>query len=356
VFVELGPRMQGVISARAFREPPRQGERHRFTLRGKEESLWALALEEARSLATWREMEVGTVVPARVLRTVEGGLQLKIGALHAFLPRSQAGLPRGKKLDPLLGRTLTVEVIEIDPERQRVIVSRKPVIEREKRSGSTQHLRPGRIVRGRVARLESYGAFVTFGHGQEGLVHVSNLAHERVAHPADVLQVGQAVEARVLFVRRGGKRIELGIKQLQACPWRALEREAQGGTVFQGTVTRVADFGVFVALESGIEGLLPNSESGRVERAGRWLAVGRRVWVRVVELDAEEERAILSLLRADGSRIAPEDADAVIDFSEYQRARGDAGAAGPVGTRLGPLLQRALGLLPGPGGAAGAAG
>lgn len=350
VFVQLGPRMQGVISARAFADRPSEGEQYRFTLRGKEESLWALALEEERSLATWEDAEPGAVVAARVMRKIDGGLQLKVGPLHAFMPRSQTGLPRGKKVDPLVGKTFTVEVIEVDPERQRVIVSRKPVLERERKSSHDgHHVQPGQIVHGRVTRIEDYGAFVTFGRGHEGLLHVSNLSHERVEHPGELLEVGQDLDAKVLHVRRGGKRIGLGLKQLSESPWRALEREVYEGQVVEGTVTRVVEFGAFVALRPGVEVLLPNAETGSDLPARRLLGRGRRVSVRLVSLDPDAERGTLSLLHADGSPIEVEEARTVTEFAEFQRGREDAPAAG---TQLGPLLRRALG----GGGAAGAAG
>lgn len=341
VFVQLGPRMQGVISARAFEVRPEEGDHHRFTLRGKEESLWALALADERSLATWEDAEPGLVVTARVMRAVDGGLQLKVGPLHAFMPRSQTGLPRGKKVDPLVGKSLVVEVIEVDPERQRVIVSRRPVIERERKgSRIASRVEAGQIVQGRVSRIEDFGAFVSFGRGHEGLIHVSNISHERVDHPSEVLEVGQAIEAKILHVRRGGKRIGLGLKQLGENPWRALERQAYEGQLLEGTVTRVTEFGAFVALRPGVEVLLPNSETGSDLPARSLVGRGRRLCVRLVSLDPDAERGTVSMLHVDGSPVEPEEARTVTEFAEFQKSRADQGG---VGTRLGPLLAKALG-------------
>lgn len=343
VFVELGPRMQGVISARELHEPPRQGDTHRFTLRGKEESLWALRLAEAPKLPTWEDIEPGSVITARVLRAVDGGLQLKAGRLHAFLPRSQTGLPRRKKPALLVGKTLTVEVIEVDPERERVVVSRKVILRRERELQSQRRLdrlQPGAVVHGRVSRIEDYGAFVTFGRGHEGLVHVSNLSHERVAHPTDVVRVGDAVEARILYLKQGGKKIGLGIKQLTESPWRIFEREAYEGQLLEARVARVADFGALVEVRPGVEGLVPASETGHGRhRACRRLKPGQRLCVRVVELDADDERLSLSMLHADGSVIAPDEAQRAADFAEYQASRAP---QGPFASELGRLLRRAL--------------
>ena len=124
IFVELGPRMQGVIARRHFRRPPIPGDSHEFTLHGQEEGLWVLSLKEEETLSTWEAMEEGSLVQARVVRLAPGGFELKVGPLHAFLPKSHSGLARDERPEPLVGKNITVEVIEVDPERQRVIDSR----------------------------------------------------------------------------------------------------------------------------------------------------------------------------------------------------------------------------------------
>jgi ribosomal protein S1 len=139
-------------------------------------------------------MEVGSLVHARATRADRDGLELKIGPLHAFMPKSHTGLPRDQRADVLVGKTMTCEVIEVDRERQRVVLSRKLVAQRERdneRQRAVGSLAPGQVVHGRVTRVEPYGAFVAFGQGLEGLVHVSNLAYARVAHPRELVRVGQ---------------------------------------------------------------------------------------------------------------------------------------------------------------------
>jgi small subunit ribosomal protein S1 len=343
VFVELGPRMQGVISRRAFAEPPREGERFDFTLRGQEDGLWALARVEERPLASWDAMEVGSVVHARVTGRNDGGLELKIGPLHAFMPRSQTGLPRGTDRKVLVGKTLAVEVVEVDAERQRVLVSRKVLLERERadeRQRDVHALEVGQIVRGRVTRIEEYGAFVAFGTGLEGLVHVSNLSYDPVRHPADLVRVGQPVEAKVLAVRRAGRRIALGMKQMGPSPWRDLERRVEVGDIVEGRATRAAGMGVFVAIERGVEGLLHESQSGLGpgQRLADVVREGQTLAVRVVSLDVEGERLSLSLLHEGGARIRPEEAAGLKELRERRLAGGLRAAA----TNLGKLLERAL--------------
>lgn len=341
VFVQLGPRAQGVISRRKFATAPAEGEAFDFTLRGREESLWALDLADEPTLSSWEDMEIGCLVPARVVRAVQGGLQLKIGRLHAFLPKSQTGLAREKKPATLVGKSFTVEVLEVDPEHQRVIVSRKAVLSRERDEQRTlDRVVVGQVVHGRVARIEEYGVFVSLGRGREGLVHVSNLAHDPPDHPATLVSLGEPIEAKVLHVKHGGRRIGLGVKQLSEDPWRAVEREHYEGQLVRVTVTRLTEFGAFCRLRPGAEGLLPNSESGHATRGARGaVREGQEVTVRLVELEPEVERVTLSLLHASGAPITAEEAEGAVDF-EALRAQPQ---PGPLGQNLGGLLRRALG-------------
>lgn len=341
VFVQLGPRTQGVISSRKFTAKPAEGDTFDFTLRGREESLWALDLVDEPTLSSWEDMEPGCLVPARVMRAVEGGLQLKIGRLHAFLPKSHTGLAREKKPASLVGKTFTVEVLEVDPEHQRVIVSRKAVLSREREEQRTlDRVVVGQVVHGRVSRIEEYGAFVSLGRGREGLVHISNLAHDEPSHPGDLVEVGESIEAKVLHVKHGGRRIGLGVKQLTEDPWRAVERDHYEGQLVQVTVTRLTEFGAFCKLRPGVEGLLPNAESGHERRGARGaVREGQEVTARIAQMETEAERLTLSLLHASGAAITTEEAEGAADYAAL--AEHPAGA--PLAQNLGALLRRAIG-------------
>jgi small subunit ribosomal protein S1 len=334
-----------VISLRKFGAPPAIGDEHDFTLRGLEEGLWSLALavQPEKSHVTWEELETGSLVQARAIRIAPGGLEMKIGPLHAFLPKSQAGLPRDVKIDVLVGKNLTCEVIEIDPERARVTVSRKVVLQRERDNEHQRivdQLKVGELVQGRVTRIEDYGAFVAFGKGMEGLVHVSNLAHERVEDPREVLKIGQVLTLKVLHVKRGGKRIGLGLKQVGESPWRDLDRTLYAGAMLEGVVTRVFEFGAFVSVRKGVEGLVSASEAGLRgdQGVGAVLRAGQHVSARVIAFDVERERLSLSLLHPSGARIDPDEAQNHESFDEIQRARGDDRFT----RRLGDVLRRAV--------------
>lgn len=344
VFVELGPRSQGVIRRDRFAADPELGSAHEFTLRGMEEGLWVLELHEKPVLVSWERMEVGELVQARVVRRRPGGYETKVGALHAFLPQSHSGLPRGKSPELLLGKTLACEVFEVDHERQRVFVSRRMVAERERRSDrdrAVTSLRPGTVLEGRVTRLEEYGAFIKLPGALQGLAHVSDLSHERLAHANEVLKVGDTVQVKVLFVRAGGKRIGLGVKQLQSDPWRDFTRTHEAGEALIGAVQRIVEFGLFVRLAPGVEGLLhkSNCELG----AGRGLRdqfqLGQELAVRIVDLDPDRQRLSLSLLHADGSRV---DALEVIEPEDRTAALHDMPEPTAGKTNLGALLRRAM--------------
>jgi ribosomal protein S1 len=341
---------------RHFEAPPREGQRFDFTLGGQEDGLWALSRVEELPLFSWDQMEVGALVQARVTGHNHGGLELKVGDLHAFMPRSQTGLARGADLRGLLGKRLPCQVTEVDRGRQRVTVSRKLLLERERRGEhhrAIHGLRPGQVVRGQVTRIEDYGAFVGFGRGataMEGLIHVSNLSLDPVAHPSEVVKKGEWVEARVLSIRREGKRIALGLKQMQESPWKLLEKSRYEGQLVEGTVTRAAEFGVFVRVERGVEGLLPNAEAGLgPDRPARdAYRPGQPVTVRIVSFDAERERMTLSRLHPSGAVVRPEEA-AGIEALRAREAAREAPAqdgGGPFtrasGTNLGRLLERAL--------------
>jgi ribosomal protein S1 len=344
VIVDLGPRMQGVVSLREFDEPPTVGDRHRFLLRGREEELWLLSLRDAKELASWEDLAPGAHVKARVSGQNRGGLELKIGSHDAFMPASQVALGRQEDLAGFIGQTLVCEVLEIDRERNRVLLSRRSVLERERaeeRKESLGKLHPGLVLKGKVTRIEAFGAFVDVGGGLEGLVHVSNLSRKRIQVPADHVTIGQEVEVQVLDIKDGGKRIGLGMKQLEPDPWVGIADRLGTDSVHNGLVTRLTEFGAFVEIEPGIEGLVHVSQFGkeRVRRPSDVTKVGERFPVRVLSVSPTEQRISLSRLDPRGAVLGSEDSveSNVIDevLSSHQGEK-------PVGTNLGALFQKAL--------------
>jgi ribosomal protein S1 len=343
VIVELGPRMQGVISKSAFDALPAIGAQFDFTLRGQEEGLWILSLDDAKALAAWNEIEVGARVEARVTGQNTGGLELKIGPIAAFMPASQVGLSREDDLAQHIGKALVCEVLEIDRERKRVTLSRRAVLEKEREASRKEALGAlaiGQIVQGKVTRVEPYGAFVDVGGGLEALLHVSNISRKRVESAAAVLKVGEVVRAQVLEIKEGGKRIALGTKQLEPDPWDDVAARIAVGQVLNGRVVRLMDFGAFVELLPGIEGLLHVSQLGkdRVRRVQDAVKADQELPVRVLAVDEKQKRISLSRLDERGAVLGSEEA---VEASEIEQVLQQPSQR-PAGTNLGALFKKAL--------------
>ena len=338
VILELGPRVQGVCPLDEFEEPPTSGDTLRLALVGREDGLWTFSLKQGRALASWDEMEVGSLVKGRVIGINKGGLELKVSGHNAFLPASQVAIGHVEDLESLAGETLVCEVVEIDPSRKRLVVSRRAVLEAEaqaSRHALVDALAEGAVIRGKVTRIEPFGAFVDIG-GVEGLLHVSNISHQRVAHPEEVLTKGQELEVQVLKIEEGGRRIGLGRKQLEADPWDLAVERLREDEVVEGTVRRLMDFGAFVEILPGVDGLLHVSQlgEGRVRSAASVLKVGETLSVRIQSIDPVQRRISLSRLDPRGAVLGSEEAAA----GEEIDAVLESGSSG-LGTNLGALLK-----------------
>jgi predicted RNA-binding protein with RPS1 domain len=344
VFVELGPRLQGVISLAEFEERPQVGAKYEFSLHGREDELWLLSRKEALAIAAWDEVEVGSLVKARVSGQNTGGLELKIGPMAAFLPASQVGLRHEDNLASYIGQTLTCLVLEVDRERKRILLSRRAVLEKERESEVKERLgkiSTGQTVKGKVTRVEAFGAFVDIGGGLEGLVHVSNLSRRRVENAGSVVAVGQEVQALILEIKDGGKRIGLSMKALEPDPWDGVQSRFSVDSVVEGKVTRIAEFGAFVELEPGLEGLLHVSQiaKDRVRRPRDLLKEGEKLAVRIVAIDPAQRRLSLSRLDPRGAVLGSEEAvDANVIDEALVKNRSE-----PAKTNLGNLFKKALG-------------
>jgi small subunit ribosomal protein S1 len=343
VIVELGPTMQGVCSRREFDEEPKVGDTHRFTLRGRDEGLWILSMREAKELASWDQLVVGSHTKARVTGQNQGGLSLKIGSHDAFMPTSQVSIERNFDASSLLGQTITAEVLEVDRSRKRVLLSRRKVEESERMERMAEAvggLSGGTVMTGKVTRVEPFGAFVDIGNGLEGLVHVSNISRKRVEDVTQVLTPGQSVQVMVLEVKDGGRKLSLGMKQLEADPWAEVTHLLNVDQQVTGKVTRVADFGAFVELLPGVDGLLHVSQFSRerVRDLSRLVKVGDELSVRVTAIDPSNQRISLSRLDARGAILGSEDS---VDTGTIDNAIQQNPAA--IGTNLGALLRKARG-------------
>jgi ribosomal protein S1 len=341
VFVELGPRMQGVAALSEFSEAPKVGETYEFKLNGREDDLWKLVRKKAPLVTEGGDIEVGACVKARVTGQNAGGLELMIGSVRAFMPASQVGMKQGETLAAFLTQNLTCEVMEVDKTRKRVLVSRRVILDRERdaqRKESVGRLSTGMRVSGKVVRVEPFGAFVDLGGGLEGMVHVSNISRKRTENATQAVAIGDSVEAEILEIKENGKRIALSMKALEPDPWQGVGSRYSLDMVIRAKITRLSEFGAFVELEPGVEGLLHLSQMGkeRVRRAQDLFKVGDEVDVRISQIDAGKQRISLSRLDSRGALLGSEES---VDAKEIDNALQQA-APRQLGTNLGALFQK----------------
>jgi len=278
-----------------------------------------LSKVKADRMVAWKEMEAvqerGETVEAQVNQVVKGGLVASVNGLRGFIPASQMELHFVKDLSVYVGQTVEAEIIEIDVHKQRLVLSRRNLLEKERSEKEGEifsTLEAGQTVRGTVKRLVDYGAFIDIG-GVDGLAHISDLAWHRVKHPSDVLEVGQELDVFVKSVDVDAKRISLSVKDTMRDPWLdKAERYAEGDYI-EGKVIKLTDFGAFMEIEPGFDGLIPMGELAdrRIERADEAVHVGDVVKVKVLRIDMKRKRISLSITKA------KKDADTAV-FKKYQ--------------------------------------
>jgi small subunit ribosomal protein S1 len=258
-----------------------------------------------------------------VIEVVKGGLILDLG-VRGFLPASLVDIRRVQDLDEFLGQELRCQVIELNRARNNVVLSRRAVLEderKEMRQAILDRLQPGDVVDGQISNIVDFGAFVDLD-GIDGLIHISELSWSHVNHPSEVLEIGQDVKVKVLDIDRERQRISLGLKQTQSDPWQQVLESYKEGDTVEGKVTKVVTFGAFVEILPGVEGLVHISELAEhhVENPREVVSQGDTVSVMILEVDADRRRLSLSLKRVgDGS--GGEGAEAVhltphLDLSE----------------------------------------
>ena len=304
VFVDVGGKSEGVIPLDEFEpdEPPTVGQKLDLIPHGfdRESGLMRLSLKEAQVEADLDTLRVGDVVKARVTGSNIGGLELRVHGLRGFMPMSQVDLMRHDDFGSFIGRWLESEVTEIDRRGKNLVLSRRRVLEREREEERKQlrfQLTEGQVRKGIVRRLAEFGAFVDLG-GIDGLLHVSDISYARVNHPSDVLKEGDEIEVKVLKVDLVKDRVSLGLKQLGTDPWTLVEGKYKAGDTVEGRVTKLMDFGAFVEIEQGVEGLIPVSEMSwthRVMHPKDVLKPGDGVRVAILAADVGKRKISLSL-------------------------------------------------------------
>jgi small subunit ribosomal protein S1 len=271
-----------------------------------------LSKKRARFEKAWKRIEEahesGVPVQGTVIEVVKGGLILDLG-VRGFLPASLVDIRRVQDLSEYVGQELSCRVIEMNRNRNNVVLSRRAVLEEERKEVRQQiidELNVGDIVTGTISNIVDFGAFVDLD-GIDGLIHISELSWTHINHPSEVLQVNQEVKVKVLDIDRERQRISLGLKQTQEDPWQKIVAEHRIGDIVQGRVTKIVAFGAFVEIYEGIEGLVHISElaNRHVERPDEVVSVGQTVLVKVIEIDSDRRRLSLSIKRVEGQQVEP---------------------------------------------------
>ncbi len=303
VFFDIGYKTEGILplSALAGREV-KVGDKYQVSIKGRDaEGYYELSLLKVTQPKDWSVLEQAFAEKEAVLGTVtgvvKGGLTVDVG-VRAFMPASRSGTRDAAELAKLVGQQIRVRIIKLDTTEEDVVVDRRVLAEEEERAGRERRyaeVREGDIVQGTVRSLADYGAFIDLG-GIDGLLHVSDIAWSRVSNPADVLSTGQQVEVKVLKIDAEKRRISLGLKQLQPEPWDAVAGKYKLGDRVSGTVTRLMEFGAFIELEPGVEGLIHLSEMSwakKVRKPQDIFKPGETVEAVILGVKLEERRISL---------------------------------------------------------------
>ena len=317
VLVDIGYKSEGVIpnnelSIRKSVDPHEEvelGEEVDALVLTKEDQDGRLILSKkrARFERAWRKIEAaaesGEPVNGAVIEVVKGGLIVDLG-VRGFLPASLVDIRRVPNLDEYLGQTIQTKVIELNRSRNNVVLSRRAVLEeerKEQRQAILERLQPGLIIEGQISNIVDFGAFVDLD-GIDGLIHISELSWSHVNHPSEILTIGQTVEVKVLDIDRDRQRISLGLKQTQEDPWQRVVDTYHVGDELEGAVTKVVAFGAFVEILEGVEGLVHISELAQqhVENPREIVQPGDEVKVKILEIDSERRRLSLSIKRVEG--------------------------------------------------------
>jgi small subunit ribosomal protein S1 len=346
VLVDIGYKAEGVIpsnelSIRKSVNPAEEvelGEEVDALVLTKEDAEGRLILSKkrARFEKAWRRIEVaadsGEPVEGSVIEVVKGGLILDLG-VRGFLPASLVDIRRVHNLDEFMGQTLECKVIELNRSRNNVVLSRRAVLEEERKEVREQilgKLEPGLVVEGKISNIVDFGAFVDLD-GIDGLIHISELSWSHVNHPSEVVAIGDTVRIKVLDIDRDRQRISLGLKQTQEDPWQRVISTHRPGDVLEGTVTKVVAFGAFVEILPGVEGLVHISELAdhHVENPSEVVEPGAKLNVKILEIDEDRRRLSLSIKRVENQNMPMLDLSAQIAAANAA-ANPEAAEAAPV--------------------------
>lgn len=302
VFISLGGPDEGVVPLLQFDAPPVEGQTIDFLIRSfnREEGLYELSIPgETVAVNDWDDLQEGAVVEATVESANTGGVECKVGSVRGFIPMSQLSEFRIESAADYIGKKLICVVTEVNPRRGNLVLSHRAVLEREKaekRKDRLASLEVGEACEGVVRKVMDFGAFVDIG-GLDGMIHISQLSWDKIKHPSEVVKEGDKIQVRVEKIDPETGKIGLSYRSQQDNPWTDVDARFPIGTVVKGTVSRLANFGAFVKISTGIEGLIHISElaHNRVASVANVLKEGQDVEVKILSVDRETQRIGLSL-------------------------------------------------------------
>jgi small subunit ribosomal protein S1 len=306
VVVDVGYKSEGVIPLSEFSVDGQPADIKvndkidvLFERAENDSGLIGLSKEKADRQKVWNSLEEDAVVEGKIVSRIKGGLSVDIG-VNAFLPGSQVDLRPVRNLDKLIGETFEFKIIKLNKRRGNIVLSRRVLLENEResqRADTLKTLEEGQIVEGVVKNLTDYGAFIDLG-GIDGLLHITDMSWGRVTHPSDILAVGDAINVKVLKFDREKERVSLGLKQTAPDPWLSVADKYPAGAKVSGKVVSLTDYGAFVELEEGVEGLIHVSEMSwtkRIKHPNKILSIGDEVEIVVLAMDTENRRISLGL-------------------------------------------------------------
>jgi small subunit ribosomal protein S1 len=312
--IDVGLKSEGRVALREFAAP---GQKAEIAI-GDEVEVYVdrvensqgeamLSRDRARREAAWDKLEgefsAGNRVEGVIFGRVKGGFTVDLGGAVAFLPGSQVDIRPVRDVGPLMDLPQPFMILKMDRRRGNIVVSRRAILEEtraEQRSGLILSLAEGQVIEGVVKNITDYGAFVDLG-GIDGLLHVTDISYKRVNHPSEVLNIGDTVKVQIIRINKDTQRISLGMKQLESDPWEGAAAKYPVGGVFRGRVTNITEYGAFVELEAGIEGLVHVSEMSWTKKnvhPGKIVSTSQEVDVKVLEVDGEKRRISLGLKQA----------------------------------------------------------
>jgi small subunit ribosomal protein S1 len=314
VIIDVGLKTEGRISMREFGQGedaklPKVGDNVEVYLERVENALGeaVISRDKARREEAWTRLEVvfaeGQPVNGAIVGRVKGGFTVDLGGASAFLPGSQVDIRPVRDVGPLMGKEQPFQILKMDRPRGNIVVSRRAILEEaraEQRTELVGQLQEGEVREGVVKNITDYGAFVDLG-GIDGLLHVTDMSWKRVSHPSQVLAVGDTVKVQIVKINPDTQRISLGMKQLQSDPWDGVEAKYPVGAKYTGRITNITDYGAFVELEAGVEGLVHVSEMSWTKKnvhPGKIVSTSQEVDVVVLDVDASKRRISLGLKQA----------------------------------------------------------